>query len=408
MGEDGETGVRPAIAFVGVLASADPAAHGAAFNRAGQMFQEGLLNGLSAAGMPANILLSLEPIPAFPGGGRIFGRSGRFVSGSGRAVRLLPFINIHPLKWFTAGLSVVGAVAWWSWRHRGRPRLVHCVNISMPPGLFVWLTAKLTGTRTLVSVLDVFIPGELVPDTLFRRLDFALHRWLLPRYDGLMVIAKAIADDFVPGRRVCFLDGGIAPEPFAAAPRERRSRTAGAPFRIVLSGSLERYNGVELALDAMTRLPEGFELIFAGNGSLTPLVREAVKRDPRISYRGFLDFKDVLDLYWSADLLLNLRLTRAVDTRYFFPSKLMELLASGTPVLSTCTGHVEKEYGHVLELLGEETPEALAKRIVEIAALPDADRQALGARARDFMFAEKTWQKQGGRLAHYIRTEVLK
>jgi glycosyltransferase involved in cell wall biosynthesis len=126
-----------------------------------------------------------------------------------------------------------------------------------------------------------------------------------------------------------------------------------------------------------------------------------------VSFRGFLSFEEVVDLYRSADLLLNARLTKAMDTRYFFPSKLMELLASGTPVLSTCTGHVEAEYGHVLYLLREETPEALAARIQEIRAIDPAERRGLGARARDFMLREKTWDRQGERLARYIREDVL-
>jgi glycosyltransferase involved in cell wall biosynthesis len=185
-------------------------------------------------------------------------------------------------------------------------------------------------------------------------------------------------------------------------------REAQKPFRLMLSGSLERYNGVELALQAMEYLPADFELVFAGSGSLADTVRRATDRDRRIVYSGFLEFQEVLQLYWTADLLLNLRLTRALDTRYFFPSKLMELLASGTPVLSTCTGHVEKEYGHVLYTLRDETPAALAARIQEIAGEPDAKRHALGTRARTFMFTEKTWQRQGSRLADYIRSEVLK
>ena len=144
-----------------------------------------------------------------------------------------------------------------------------------------------------------------------------------------------------------------------------------------------------------------------GKGSLAERVKESAVRNASIVYRGFLDFTDVLELYRSADLLLKLRRTRAIDTRYFFPSKLMELLASGTPVLSTCTGHVEEEYGDVLYLLRDETAQAVAQRIAEIVRIPVQARRALGAKAREFMLAEKTWQKQGKRLAHYIHTEVL-
>lgn len=398
--------IEPVIAFVGVLATADTETDGAAFNPAGQMFVEGLLSGLSTAGLPPNEVFGIEPIPAFPRSRRLLGRVGRFRTLGGRRMRLVPFLNVQPLKWLTAGISVAVALALWAWRHRGRPRLVHCLNLSMPPGLFVWLVARLTGTRTLVSVNDIVTPGGVVPHTLFRKLDFALHRWLLPRFDGWMVVSRAIAQDFLPGRSVCLIEGGVSPEPFAIAPADRDAAAPGV-FRIVLAGSLESFNGVELALDAMAHLPEGYQLIVAGKGEIAKKAQESAARSARIVYRGFLDFPQVLDLYRSADLLLNLRLTHSIDTRYFFPSKLMELLASGTPVLSTCTGHVEEEYGHVLYLLRDESTEALADRITQIASIAGPERRALGRRAREFMLAEKTWQRQGQRLAEYIRREVL-
>jgi glycosyltransferase involved in cell wall biosynthesis len=401
----------PAFAFIGVVVPDDSRFHGPAFNRAAQMFQEGLLDGLADAGFPHESVFSFEPTPAYPRGKRIFGVSGVLESRGGGSVRLLPFVNVQPLKWLTAGFSVMGALGAWTWRHRGQPRVMHCVNLTMPPGVFVWAIARLTRTKLLVSVLDVFKPGALVPDTFLRRLDFGLQRWLMPRFDGIMVVSKAIADDFVPDRRVCRIEGGISADTFSTGRVPSGAETVAdqsvRPFRIVLAGSLEPYNGVEIALKAMTSLPASVELVVAGTGSLVDAVKAAAERDPRISYSGFVPFTEVVDLYHSADLLLNLRLTRAIDTRYFFPSKLMELLASGTPVLSTCTGHVEQEYGHVLYLLQEETPEGLTRRIMELAGLAARERQELGERARKFMLAEKTWQKQGQKLACYIRTEVL-
>ena len=85
----------------------------------------------------------------------------------------------------------------------------------------------------------------------------------------------------------------------------------------------------------------------------------------------------------------------------------MELLASGTPVLSTCTGHVEEEYGKVLYLLREDTAGAVADRVLQIGEIPAEERHALGVKARAFMLTEKSWKKQGERLAEYIRAEIL-
>jgi glycosyltransferase involved in cell wall biosynthesis len=141
---------------------------------------------------------------------------------------------------------------------------------------------------------------------------------------------------------------------------------------------------------------------------MSELVRERARQQTRVTFVGFLPFEEVLALYRTADLLLNARLTKAIDTRYFFPSKLMELLASGTPVLSTCTGQVEAEYGDVLYLLRDETPEGLAARILELFNVGSDVRGEVGARARAFMFREKTWERQAQRLAQYLRQEVLR
>ena len=397
------------MAVVGVIVPDEPRFHGAAFNRAAQMFQVELLRGMERAGLPATAVFSVEPIPGFPRSRRLFGKRGDETTASGLRVRLLPFVNVLALKSLTVGASVLLALLAWAWRHRHRERIIHVFNLTMPPGIAVWLAARLSGSRITVSVMDVWRPGAIVPDTLPWRVDFLVQRHLLPRLDGHMVVSPAIGDDFVPGRRVCVIEGGIAAERFPARPTAVESAPGRAPrrFRIVLSGSLEPYNGVDLAIDAMRSLPEDCELVIAGAGTLAQRAADAAAADDRIVWKGFLSFDEVLVLYASADLLLNARITQAMDTRYFFPSKLMELLASGTPVLSTCTGQVEAEYGDVLYLLREETPQALAVRILDIRANDLETRRTLGARARAFMLREKTWDRQGQRLADYMMREVL-
>jgi glycosyltransferase involved in cell wall biosynthesis len=400
---EGADGAEPILAFVGIVIPDEARYHGPAFNRAGQMFQRGLVDGLTAAGLPPDVVFSIEPLPAVPRSRRVFGGRGQFTISGGIPVRLLTFVNVHPFKWFTAGVSVFLALLRWNWRHRRRPRVVHCVNLTMPPGLMVLLAARLTGARAVVSVLDVFRPGGLVPDTSYRRADFALQRWLLPKFDGWMVVSQAIGDDLLPGRQVCRIEGGIVPERFGEAPPMHQ----GGRFRIVLVGVMDAYNGVDLLFDALPYLPQDCELILAGVGPHVDRIRAIAAADPRVSYRGFLDFEQVLELYRSSDLLLNLRITKTLDTRYFFPSKLMELLASGVAVLSTCTGHVEEEYSDFLYLLRDETPQGLSEKIREIKALSPEERFGLGRRARAFMLDQKTWARQGERLVHYIRHGVL-
>jgi glycosyltransferase involved in cell wall biosynthesis len=398
-----------AMAFIGSIVPDEPRFHGPAFNRAGQMFQQELVLSLARAGMSPTIIYSVEPIPAFPRSRRWFSRTGRITLSNGLEVYLLPFLNIQPLKPLTAGLTLFARLLAWGWRYRGRSKLVHCVNLTVPPGLIVLAAARLIGAKASVSLLDVYCPGVIVRDSTARRLDFWLQRQLIPRFDGHMVASQAIAEDFAPGRRVCRIEGGVRPQDFCGGKRRSSTTRDGHPvFTVVLAGSLETYNGVELALEAFDRLPSaGFRLVVAGSGSLASLVADRAKHDCRITYAGFLEFVDVLALYQAADVLLNTRLTKALSTRHFFPSKLMEMMASGVPVISTCTGHVESEFDGLLYLLRQESPRGLADLLREIVATPVEARVALGQQARTHVLAHKTWDKQGARLAEYLRRQLF-
>ena len=102
-----------------------------------------------------------------------------------------------------------------------------------------------------------------------------------------------------------------------------------------------------------------------------------------------------------------MRLTEALNTKYFFPSKVMEYLTSGVPLISTCTGHMEEEYGDFCYLLRDETPQGLADTIRYVASLDPEERIGRGRKARAYMAKNKTWDAQGNKLFKYICETVL-
>jgi glycosyltransferase involved in cell wall biosynthesis len=176
-------------------------------------------------------------------------------------------------------------------------------------------------------------------------------------------------------------------------------------FVVVSAGSLDEANGIEVLLTAFSMLQgDHYRLRIAGGGPLEAAVRRAAGRDSRIEYCGYLAFADVLRLYESADVLINLRLTKGVNTKYFFPSKLMEYLGSGRPVISTCTGHVEEEYGRFAFLIKDEAPEAVSAAIKNVEHVGKDAREQKGTMAREYMVANKTWAVQGRRVVRLIET----
>lgn len=396
-----------ALAYVGaVVPDRPPFNDDAAFSRAGNMFQENLLAAMKESGLPPSLILSQRPLRAFPRVSVLWVSAEKAELPNNLSVDLLPFINLPILRPIIVGLAVVAHLIRWSWRQQKETRkVVYTYNLSEPPELFTFIGARLIRAKIIASVNDIYIPGDLVPNTVSRRLDFWLQKKLIPYLDGLVVVSEHIIKDFAPFARFIRIEGGVAQKVLErSAPFASRSKRIDAPFTIVSAGSLTEANGFVALLESFSLLDgKGYRLRIAGTGPLEERVKQAAHEDSRIEYCGYLDFDGVWTLYQSADVLINMRLTKKIKTDYFFPSKIFEYLASAVPVISTCTGHIEEEYADMVFLLREETPLALAQMIEQVAALPFEARARKGQTAREHIRTHNSWEVQGQRVVKFIQ-----
>lgn len=385
-----------------------PPYHGEAFSRAGNMFQENLLEALVGAGLPPTLVLSQRPIRLFPRSRNFWVCASNVTLRNNMKVRLVPYLNAPIFRPLTVGVGVLLRSIVWGYNNRHTRNKVICIyNLTEPPGLFALLSARVLGATAIAFIIDINVPGQTVPPTLSRRLDFWLQKRLIPCFDGLVVVSKKIIDDFAPSRPHIRIEGGINKAYIETFSAPRLQTPASSSFVIVAVGSLDEANGFSEILAAFSLLKGNkFKLEIAGVGPLEEKVKAAAASDERIVYHGFISFEEVAVLYKRADVLVNMRLTKRIDTSYFFPSKMFEYLASGVPVISTGTGHVEAELRDLVFLLKDESAEGLAGVIEAVANLEPAVRAQKGVSAQQYMSKHCTWEAQGQRVADFIRGRV--
>ena len=391
-----------ALAFVGSVFPNNPEYQTQAFSPSGRMFQEDLLSGLANAGLRASLVISFLPIPSFPRSRRIWIRGENVVLQQNRNVRLVSFINITPVKQFLIGIATVWNLLRWGWRTRNTKRVVYQYNLTVPPALFTLAASKAIGASTIIELNDINVPGQTLPDSFLNRLDFWLHRKLIPHFDGHITVSDSIMQDFMPNSDYIRVEGGVATKLLEGAADNSQLKASGNQFTVAFAGSLDPVNGIDILLDAFSQLGRGYRLVIAGWGPQEDVVRAAAAEDERIHFVGRLPFPEVLRIYEAADVLVSIRPTKTLHTRYFFPSKLMEYLASGTPVITTCTGHTEEEFGDFCYLLKDESAKALADLIRSVAMTSPEARREKGQRARSYMKEHKTWDRQGHKIVRYI------
>src|SRR5690606_22772329 len=128
------------------------------------------------------------------------------------------------------------------------------------------------------------------------------------------------------------------------------------------AGTLAEVSGTNLVLEATRQIDDpAYRFWFSGRGSLDEAIRDVSRQDPRITHWGFVSRENYLDLLRQANVLVNPRPTRLPENRYNFPSKLIEYMAAGRPVISTATSDVAEYYLDAIVLLEDESPQELAR-----------------------------------------------
>ncbi len=107
-------------------------------------------------------------------------------------------------------------------------------------------------------------------------------------------------------------------------------------FVITYMGSLMPYNGINEILNTFVMHKDiDLRLKIFGSGKLQEKVIDYSKKDKRIYYGGLVDQKMLKNELKDTDLLLNLRDPEHYVCKFAYPSKLIEYMATGIPILST-------------------------------------------------------------------------
>lgn len=167
------------------------------------------------------------------------------------------------------------------------------------------------------------------------------------------------------------------------------------PNRICYTGTLaRRYNIMSLVEAVVQSKNQELELHICGRGNTEGDIKDLAAKDPRIIYHGEMSHDDVVRLQQSCGLLVNPRTAEGEYTKYSFPSKTMEYLASGVPTLIYRLPGIPEEYYNYCYSLDDNSVEVLKNKIETIMSTPIEERYALGKSAREFVLANKTPQKQ--------------
>lgn len=257
--------------------------------------------------------------------------------------------------------------------------------------------------------------SSIVTDLVDDMLSFASNRGVLKRLqcklhksqtikaykyiDWFVLLTQAMEEKIPESKgKSIVVEGLIEP----TSPFQQKSVSSDEKI-FLYTGALEEFTCVRNLIKAFsqTKSPR-YRLIICGDGALASYVKRVSDEDKRIDFRGVVSRETCLNLQRQATCLVNPRKPNGEITKYSFPSKTMEYMISGTPMIGYRLEGIPEEYYEHMYIPEDLSNESLTQIIEYVASLDKSILDDKASRAYEFIAKNKTAQKQVQKMVEFI------
>ncbi len=227
----------------------------------------------------------------------------------------------------------------------------------------------------------------------------AQTRKMIPYAGSFVYLTEQSADYFCKSKPYTVVEG-IASEPYC---RDEGVAKNGDEKIILYTGTTNERFGILTLLEAFGKIksPE-YRLVICGCGDSDNIIKEKAENDSRIIFHGIVPYDKIADLQRSATVLVNPRQNTGEFTKYSFPSKNMEYLSSGIPLVAYKLDGIPEEYNPHIVYVKDNSSQSLSQTLIEVCEWDETKRREYGQAAKDFVFSRKNATVQAEKILSLI------
>lgn len=323
--------------------------------------------------------------------------------------KYIPFINYPGIRQICLFLYSFFDTLFWGLGNRKKKTIVcDVLNISICMGA-LW-ASKIVGLKSVGIMTDM--PGLMVgrntktSKNKFRGLIPKINKSYLTSFSEYVFLTEQMNTAVNIKKRPYIVMEGLVDEKMAdvMGANSRDAETANERILLYAGGLHERY-GLKTLVEAFIKLPnDDVRLHLYGNGPFVDeLTNNYCRKDERIVYHGVVNNETVVKAELKATLLINPRPTTEEFTQYSFPSKNMEYMVSGTPILTTKLPGMPDEYYPYIYTFDNETIEGYTDTLKDVLSKSKEELQNKGKAAKEFVLQKKNNGFQAKRIMDLIQ-----
>jgi len=270
------------------------------------------------------------------------------------------------------------------------------------------LNTTISSTTLLLSKILKFKCIAIVTDlprdiggkfSISKRVNEALQK----EYDGYIILTEAMNEIVNPKQKPYTVIEGLV-DSSELIDKEETIKKYNEKVILYAGGLYEKY-GVKALIEAFQKIKDNnTRLYLYGTGDLDDYIKNI--KDSRIKFGGVVTNDVIVQEEKKATLLINPRFTNEEYTKYSFPSKNMEYMVSGTPLLTTKLPGMPKEYYEYIYCFEEETVDGMKKTIEQILNLSEDELKEKGKISKKFVLDKKNNIVQAQKIIEQMNKEI--
>lgn len=171
------------------------------------------------------------------------------------------------------------------------------------------------------------------------------------------------------------------------------------PSICLYAGGVVKEYGLKNLIEAFVNCKsDNWELHIYGGGKFANELEKICSIHKNVKYFGVKDNSYIIEREYEARILINPRITEFEYTKYSFPSKNMEYMSTGTPVLTTKLPGMPSEYLDFVYTFSGESVEKMTETLNEILRIPPKQLHMFGGKAKKWIETNKNNNVQGEKI----------
>ncbi len=334
------------------------------------------------------------------------GRKGKYVHCERETENIitykyLPYINIPLLKHISLFLYAFFYVLFWGLKKRDNKAII-CDVLAISICMGALFASKINRILSVAVVTDLYgLMQNNDKKSFLVRMASKLNAWYSSAFDKYILLTEQMNEIVNPKNRPhmvmeALCDSTLVQNNYLTVEKSH-------PRTIIYAGGINEIYGLKMLAEGFLKADvKDVKLVYYGHGPYVEEFKKLCKLHSNLEYRGIAPNEVVVDEELKASLLVNPRFTTEAFTKYSFPSKNMEYMASGTPLLTTNLPGMPKEYHNYVFLFKEETVEGYADTIRKILSKPESELISFGLKAKKFVLENKNNIVQGKRIIEFL------